>query len=159
MELSDLICGVNRRLEQIVEVQLKPIGLSIEQYRVLKTLDAENGLTMGDLAVRVFVDSPTLTKIMDKMVASAHVYRGPDPRDRRRVLAFLSKKGKETFERIRASVVQAESGVCSELAKGREDQLKMILMQLLAGTEAGAGDGARQVAPHSAPKNGSLSLG
>ena len=157
MELSDLICCVNRRLEQIAEVQLKPIGLSIEQYRVLKTLDAENGLTMGDLAVRVFVDSPTLTKIMDKMVASAHVYRGPDPRDRRRVLAFLSKKGAETFGRIRASVVQAESSVCSELAKGSEDQLKTILMQLLAGTEAG--DGARQIAPHIPSNNGSLLLG
>lgn len=157
MELSDLICGLNRRLEQIVEIQLKPIGLSIEQYRVLKALNAENGLAMGDLAARIFVDSPTLTKIMDKLVASAHVYRGPDPRDRRRVLAFLAKKGAETFERIHASVALAESSACSRLAGTQEEELKGMLLQLLGGAEPGPGDGAQQAAAYPSLTNGGLS--
>ena len=86
MDLPDLIRGVNRRLEQVLEAELKPKGVSLHQYRVLEALTERNGLPMGELATRLFVDGPTLTKIIDKMVESAEVYRGPDPHDRRKVL-------------------------------------------------------------------------
>lgn len=135
MQLTDMICSVNRRLEQAIEAQLKPNGLSIEQYRVLKALNAQNGVAMGDLAVRVFVDSPTLTKIIDKMVASANVYRGPDPRDRRRVLVFISRKGAETFERVYEAAARAENSVLGRLEDKKETELLAILAQLLADTE------------------------
>jgi hypothetical protein len=60
-QLLRLISGVNRHLLQNLEAQLRPSGLCIEQFRVLEALHAEDGLAMGELAARVFVDSPTLT--------------------------------------------------------------------------------------------------
>ena len=101
MHLADLIRGLNRRLKQALEAHLKPGGFSLHQYRVLEALDAQNGLPMGYLATHLLIDGPTLTKIIDKMVASAEVYRGPDPHDRRKVLIFLSRKGADGLRDIR----------------------------------------------------------
>lgn len=94
MDLPDLIRGVNHRLEQALEAQLKPRGMSLHHYRLLETLADRNGQPMGDLASRLLIDGPTLTKIVNRMVASAEVYRGPDPHDRRKVLIFLSRRAR-----------------------------------------------------------------
>ncbi|MCY1667666.1 MarR family winged helix-turn-helix transcriptional regulator [Rhizobium sp. SL86] len=126
MQLSNLICGVNRQIEQTLDTGLRSHGLSIEQYRVLQAVNAENGVAMGDLATRVFVDSPTLTKIIDKMVASADVYRGPDPRDRRRVLIFLSDKGAARLEAVRSIGVHLERQLAELLGHEQADFLRHL---------------------------------
>ncbi len=131
VHLVDLIGGVNRRLEQVLAAHLKPHGLSIEQYRVLKALAAHNGLPMGDLAARVLVDSPTLTKIIDKMVTSADVYRGPDPLDRRRVLVFLSAKGVKTFSALAEIGEGLQAALADRIGAERLSRLEALLSQLL----------------------------
>ncbi|MCF1464819.1 winged helix-turn-helix transcriptional regulator [Agrobacterium vitis] len=98
----------------------------MEQYRVLQTLKVANGIAMGDLAARVFVDSPTLTKIIDKMVASADVYRGPDPRDRRRVLIFLSDKGAARFEAAGSVGVDIERQFAELIGHEQADFLRHL---------------------------------
>lgn len=126
MQLSNLICGVNRQIEQALDAGLRSHGLSIEQYRVLQAVNTENGIAMGDLAGRVFVDSPTLTKIIDKMVTSADVYRGPDPRDRRRVLIFLSDKGAARLEAARSIGVDIEQQLAELLGHDQTDFLRQL---------------------------------
>jgi DNA-binding MarR family transcriptional regulator len=126
MQLSNLICGVNRQIEQILDTGLRSHSLSIEQYRVLKAVNSENGVAMGDLAACVFVDSPTLTKIIDKMVASADVYRGPDPRDRRRVLIFLSDKGAARLEAVRSIEVDVEQQLAELLGHEQTDFIRHL---------------------------------
>ncbi|HZG28322.1 MAG TPA: MarR family transcriptional regulator [Ensifer sp.] len=131
MQLVDLISGVNRKIEQAIEADLKPRGLAIEQYRVLRALKTDNGMPMGDLAARVFVDSPTLTKIIDKMVASADVYRGPDPNDRRRVLIFISDKGAALLADLLIFGEDAERSLIEHIGDQRAGELQEMLSLLL----------------------------
>lgn len=133
MDLPDLIRGVNRRIEQALDAQLKPTGMSLHQYRVLETLDARNGMAMGDLASRLFVDGPTLTKVIDKMVASAEVYRGPDPHDRRKVLIFLSRKGADCLRDIRSLGISIQQNLVDRLGSEEAATLKNLLSELLDG--------------------------
>lgn len=139
VQLADLICGANRKIEQSIEAGLKPLGVSIEHYRVLMALSSSNAMPMGELAAKVFVDSPTLTKIIDKMVATADVYRGPDPQDRRRVLVFLSDKGRNAFSKLQAIGVAAEHKLVARLGERRCSELEKALLALL--TDMGPGDG------------------
>ncbi|WP_063775441.1 MarR family transcriptional regulator [Bradyrhizobium sp. LTSPM299] len=132
MDLSDLIRGVNRRLEQALEAQLKPRGVSLHQYRVLEALAERNGLPMGDLATRLFVDGPTLTKIIDRMVASAEVYRGPDPLDRRKVLVFLSRRGAARFDDIGELGMSIQQDILDRLGASEAATLTTLLLDLLA---------------------------
>ncbi len=131
MHLADLIAGVNRKIEQALEGPLKAHGVSLEQYRVFKALAARSGIPMGDLAAQVFVDSPTLTKIIDKMVASADVFRGPDPNDRRRVLVFLSEKGSATFAQMERIGLDVEHTLMQSLGSEALNDLSCLLESVL----------------------------
>lgn len=131
MDLPDLIRGVNRRLEQVLEAELKPKGVSLHQYRVLEALTERNGLPMGELATRLFVDGPTLTKIIDKMVESAEVYRGPDPHDRRKVLIFLSRRGAAHFEDVGRLITSIQQEILDRLGKSDAAALTNLLSELL----------------------------
>jgi DNA-binding MarR family transcriptional regulator len=127
---------VNRRLEQVLEAELKPKGVSLHQYRVLEALTERNGLPMGDLATRLFVDGPTLTKIIDKMVESAEVYRGPDPHDRRKVLIFLSRRGAAHFEDVGRLITSIQQEILDRLGKSDAAALTNLLSELLCGTNS-----------------------
>jgi DNA-binding MarR family transcriptional regulator len=131
VHLPNLIRGVNRRLEQTLEAQLKPRGMSLHQYRVLEALTERNGLPMGDLAIRLLVDGPTLTKIIDRMVESAEVYRGPDPNDRRRVLIFLSRRGAAHFDEIAPLISSIERDILDRLGASDAAALTSLLSELL----------------------------
>jgi len=136
VDLPDLIRGVNRRLEQVLEAELKPKGVSLHQYRVLEALTERNGLPMGELATRLFVDGPTLTKIIDKMVESAEVYRGPDPHDRRKVLIFLSRRGAAHFEDVGPLITSIQQEILDRLGKSDAAALTNLLSELLCGTNS-----------------------
>jgi DNA-binding MarR family transcriptional regulator len=136
VDLPDLIRGVNRRLEQVLEAELKPKGVSLHQYRVLEALTERNGLPMGELATRLFVDGPTLTKIIDKMVESAEVYRGPDPHDRRKVLIFLSRRGAAHFEDVGRLITSVQQEILDRLGKSDAAALTNLLSELLCGTNS-----------------------
>nr|WP_286181434.1 MarR family transcriptional regulator [Rhizobium sp. ICMP 5592] len=113
-----------------MEAHLRPVGLSIEQYRVLEALDEHDGMSMGELATRVFVDSPTLTKIIDKMVASSDVYRAPDAKDRRKVLIFRSNKGKDIFLTLQGLSTKAQQDVMNILGHKEAADLSNLLSEV-----------------------------
>ena len=131
VELIHLISGVNRQLEQLVEARLKPTGIPIEQYRVLSALNQHSGLPMGELASTVFVDAPTLTKIVDRMVANAHVYRAPDPADRRRVLIFMSETGRKLFDEIHTILESTKTGLIDQFDRREAGHLRSLLENIL----------------------------
>ncbi|MFO1146762.1 MAG: MarR family transcriptional regulator [Alsobacter sp.] len=131
LDLIQLISGVNKRLEQAVGARLKPTGIAVEQYRVLRELERADGRTMGDLAAAVFVDAPTLTKIIDRMIAAGLVYRSPDARDRRKVLILISESGQATLADLKALVEAPEDRLVGPLAPGEIRQLRSLLKNLL----------------------------
>jgi DNA-binding MarR family transcriptional regulator len=131
LDLIQLISGVNKRLEQAVGARLKPTGIAVEQYRVLRALERADGKTMGELAAAVFVDAPTLTKIIDRMIAAGLVFRSPDPHDRRKVLILLSDSGRTTLAELQALVEGPEDRLVGPLAPGEIRQLRALLTSLL----------------------------
>lgn len=131
-ELMQLIGGVNRQLELAIEAKLKPLGFSIEQYRVLETLDRHDGQPMGELAQAVFVDSPTLTKIIDRMIAAGDVYRAPDLNDRRRVLIFKSEKGASRLAELNDGLKCTLDDFAERLDRSAAGQLRGLLQSLMS---------------------------
>lgn len=103
-------------------------------------LAARSGIPMGDLAAQVFVDSPMLTKIVDKMVASADVFRGPDPNDRRRVLVFLSEKGSATFSQLASIGEGVERSFTQSLGAAALNDLSGLLRSVLRESRRPAAD-------------------
>jgi DNA-binding MarR family transcriptional regulator len=129
-QLAYLIASVNRHLEEELAEQLRAEGMPIEQMRILTALADGVGLPMGDLATIVLVEGPTLTKIVDRMVTNSLVYRSPDAKDRRRILIFMTPRGKATYERIRGIAADQQSRLLERLQGQQYEQLKGLLESL-----------------------------
>jgi long-chain acyl-CoA synthetase len=95
------------RLARQVEHGLSPIGLSLQQYRALALL-AEGPAAATRLAERLTVSPPSVTAVIDGLVARGLVARTPDPDDRRRQHLELTDGGCDLL-------VQADAAVTARL--------------------------------------------
>jgi DNA-binding MarR family transcriptional regulator len=82
---------------------------------VLTLLADGAGHPMSEIAAHAMVPAPTLTKIVDRLVDRALVYRRPDDADRRRVLVFLSAHGRAEYGRLTPAVAEVGESLAAEL--------------------------------------------
>jgi long-chain acyl-CoA synthetase len=97
------------RLARQVEHGLSPIGLSLQQYRALALL-AEGPAAATRLAERLTVSPPSVTAVVDGLVARELVTRAPDPDDRRRQHLALTPAGL-------ALLLEADAAVTARLSE------------------------------------------
>lgn len=83
---------IGARIARHLEVALAEIDLSLPQYRILIFLD-EGGAAASALAERLAVTRPSVTAVVDGLVAKGLVERRADPNDRRKVDHVMTKEG------------------------------------------------------------------
>lgn len=109
---------------------LKQDGLTLDQWRVLDCLVERGEMPMSELAAAVWVPAPTVTRIVDKLVSRALVYRSSGMADRRRVLVHASQRGQELRERLAPMVTKAHTSVFDGLTREQQAQLFDLLRLL-----------------------------
>ncbi|CCH31267.1 MarR family transcriptional regulator [Actinosynnema sp. NPDC047251] len=110
-----------------VEQVLRPEGLTLDQWLVLAALAEEPNLTMTELTARTPASGPTVTRVVDKLVSTAAVYREVDPEDRRRVRVYLSPRGRAQHKRLAVKVAEVERELL-----GQSDATVLELLHRLA---------------------------
>src|ERR1700734_59979 len=72
--------------------------ITIDQWLVLKTLEDNPSVTQQELAVAVFKDFASISRIVDLLVAKEYLDRRPHERDRRRFKLSIAKSGSKIIE-------------------------------------------------------------
>ncbi len=90
-------------LAKQVEIGLAEVDLSLPQYRVLGLLDERSAIS-SDLAERLAVRPPSVTAIVDGLVARSLVERRTVESDRRRVDHVLTVEGRCILARADTAV-------------------------------------------------------
>jgi len=129
-QIGYLIARTNRRLELDLEARLKPNGLSVDHFRVLRCLDRTGPIPMRELASNVLVEPANLTKIIDRMTSQGLVIRIPDEADRRRVLVTLAPAGKEKNDQLKGIEKEHESYVREVLRLEDVERFRSLLSGL-----------------------------
>lgn len=109
--LVDSLAVVHRRLTRSLDRLLAEEGATVDQWRILRTVAASDGLLMGELAERVGIPGPSVTRIVDGLVDRALVYRTRTDPDRRRVAVRVSDAGLALLRRMDAVAAAHEQGV------------------------------------------------
>jgi DNA-binding MarR family transcriptional regulator len=130
-----LITAVERQLTATVAADLQGEGVTVEQWRVLDGLSHREGRSMSEMAMEAMLPAPTLTKIVDRLVALNLVHRRSDPYDRRRVLVLLTPRGRAL--RTRLDRVMERHQMTLEGVLGHSDMQR--LTDLLARLQATIG--------------------
>ncbi len=107
---------MTRRLAAALEAE----SCSVEEWRVLSLLADGRGHTMSDVADYALMPAPSLTKLVDRMVSAALVYRRKDPGDGRRVLVYLSARGRTRHRAVSALAQRAQEQALGEVTGVRE---------------------------------------
>jgi DNA-binding MarR family transcriptional regulator len=79
-------------------------SVKLDEWAVLSALSDGVGHPMRQIADITHTPPPTLTKMIDRLMAGGLVYRRTDPVDRRRVLVFVTVRGRSRYRRLRSLV-------------------------------------------------------
>jgi MarR family transcriptional regulator for hemolysin len=97
------------------EAGIAAAGSSLPFWLVLQHLREEDGLSQRELARRLQLEAPTLTRHLDRMAAEGLLVRKPDPRDRRVTRIMITAAGRTLHDRL------------SEVARDREAEFRSLL--------------------------------
>jgi DNA-binding MarR family transcriptional regulator len=129
--LAYLLAQANREISRQLEERLRQEGVPVEQWRILTVLSDGRGHSMGELAEAVLLNHPTLTKMVDRMVSDALVYRAQDQKDRRKVLLFLSSRGKALAKQLEPLAQSHEAHIAKRYGNKSTSELKRLLGSLI----------------------------
>ena len=121
---------VMRRVYDYYEQRLSPFGLTTPQYFVFNALWMGDGISIGELGERVYLDSSTLTGIIDRMERSGYVERRPNPEDRRSVLIFLTDKARELGPQILKFADELDATLRKPFSRGEMIAFEQVLRAL-----------------------------
>lgn len=113
--LSYALAAAHRSVHQQLSRRLKEEGVQVEAWRIMEVIDAEEAITMGRLAEIVLLAPPTLTKLVDRMVADGLVQRQISPEDQRQVHLVLSALGEQKRDRVRRFAQEQEAALLERL--------------------------------------------
>jgi DNA-binding MarR family transcriptional regulator len=95
-----LLNRIVNRLNTNLSENLKDIGITIQQYRILAVLMAGNHRTVSELAVYTVTEQSTLSKMLDRMEEAGLVERQADSGDGRVVNISITEAGYDAYAQI-----------------------------------------------------------
>jgi len=110
-----------------VGAALAPMGLHVGQEMFLLELWREDGLKMGELAGRLRVEPPTVTRMLQRLENCGLVERRRDTDDARGIRVYLTEKGRA----LEGPVTGCWDGVEARTFGGMSEEEKRVLRGLL----------------------------
>ena len=119
------------QLTDALELLLKPTGITLVQYNVLRILRGSepDGLCRNELRDRMLNRMPDVTRLLDRMEESGLVSRSREEADRRQVRTQLTARARRMVDEL-DDKVRAEHQ--RQLGHLSEDQLSSIIELLTA---------------------------
>jgi DNA-binding MarR family transcriptional regulator len=133
--LGYLVNRLARSMASQLAAELRPTGVGIGQWAILLILWARDGLSQAELSRLVAIEPPTMVRTIDRMVRDGLVTRGPDPRDARVSLIFLTAKGRALRDDLVPKAVAVNAANLGRLTAREAGELRRLLGKLLDPTE------------------------
>ena len=135
MKLENQLCfplyAAARQIVSLYTPYLKELGLTYTQYIVFLVLWEKDGIPVGELGRRLYLDNGTLTPLLKKLESSGYVTRSRDQADERVVIITLTEEGRALKER--AKEIPLKIGGCVRLTEEEAAGLYTLLYRLLRG--------------------------
>ncbi|HEV2094060.1 MAG TPA: MarR family transcriptional regulator [Rubrobacter sp.] len=114
---------------------LAEVGLHVGQEMVLVELWQADGLRGGELACRLGVEPPTVTKMLRRLEDCGLVERRPDPADARSFRVHLTEKGRGLGDPVLRCWERAEERTFAGLDPAERRELGRLLTKVRAGLD------------------------
>ena len=133
------VCRAHRVL---VGELLAEHGLHVGQEMVLVELWQDDGLRGGELAERLGVEPPTITKMLRRLETCGLVERRADPEDARSLRIYLTGQGRALEEPVVRCWERAEQIVLAGINSRDRGTFRRLLDRVRTNLDPGFGAGA-----------------
>ena len=126
LKLDDQLCfaiySAGHAFARAYKPLLEGLGLTYPQYLVLLVLWAEEGVTVGAIGEKLFLESSTLTPLLKRLEAQGLLVRVRGKNDERQVIVHLTAAGRKLADAARdvpKCMQKATGATAADLARIR----------------------------------------
>jgi len=132
---KDIIVGIMQANNSVMEKlahALKPFGLSVQQFNVLRILRGQKGnmLNLNEITHRMIHKMSNTTRLVDKLIDKSLVERVICPENRRRVNISITEKGLEILSQIDSVIQEFEKEIIRLLSEKEKNTLLNLLIKI-----------------------------
>lgn len=124
------------RIAAAFSAEVRPLGATLQMWRVLAALRERDGRRMGDLSQTTSIEVSTLTRLIDNMEKKSLVARRRDDGDARVVALHVTPAGRRLTQRILPIANRYEAVALAGFNAAEAKTLKAALRQLYANMAA-----------------------
>ena len=107
-------------------------NITIDQWLVLKTIQEDSTLNQQQLAVKVFKDFASVTRIIELLVKNGYLLRNFHKEDRRRFELTLSKEGTKIIKSLEPIINSNRNKALNGISKIDIEKLQSLLTAITA---------------------------
>lgn len=120
---------VNNKLKESIAGALKPFGVSLQQFNVLRILRGQQGqpANLSTLNERMVSKMSNTTRLVDKLINKGFVRRTICKSNRRKVEIFITPDGSEILTQMDTAVKAAENNAVKHFTSKDLEELNTLL--------------------------------
>ena len=126
--LGFVISDLQRLITTAMDKELKALGLTRSQLRVVLHLSRHDGLTQVRIAEDLEMGKVAIGGLLDRLQSKALIERKPHPSDRRATLIYLTDKAAALYEPILISGKYVMGQMLRGLSLTQQEQLIDLLL-------------------------------
>lgn len=138
-ELNNFLCfsirAAMKKIDRNLSARLEVLGVSIPQSFILSVLREEDGMTLKEIGNRTFIDSSSMTVLVDKLEKDGMVERRLDSQDRRAIRVFITPTGRQAADQIRDIAYQFNAELYDMLGEGNQKEFVHGINNIVSGLE------------------------
>jgi DNA-binding MarR family transcriptional regulator len=128
--LGRLIQLTAKVMREHFDEELAKVGSSLTEFLILKIARENPTVSQRQLAAWLGVESPTLTRHLDRLASDGLVRRVPHPGDRRVFFVDLTPSGHERFTAVLAQIIPLDAELREQMTPRELATLRRILNRL-----------------------------
>jgi len=138
IQLTIALILVARRWRALLDERLRPIEQSSARMEAMSAImNAPGPNAQIDIAKRLRIEGPTMTRMVDALSTDGLVERQQSPHDRRTNFLTVTQQGEEVLERIFAITQPLRARLLAGLSEEQVRQMNELLGLLLARLDEG----------------------
>src|SRR6476646_6784060 len=129
---------------EVVERRLQAAGGSLVTWLILQTLGEQEGELQRQLAERLCIEGPTMTRHLDRLEAEGLIERRPDPVDRRGTRVHATDLGRQRLTAMRKVMERSEQALLDGMTEPEMEMFESLLKRVRENVWRAAVEDARE---------------
>ncbi len=123
---------MNSAINEQLMLVLKPFGISIQQFNVLRILRGQKGVAANLFTVqeKMVNKMSNTTRIIDKLIDKSFVERIICKENRRKIELFITEEGLNFLKKVDPVIDQTEEKMTNHLSEKEKQEMLILLNKL-----------------------------